>query len=227
MVERVKLMLRRDGALGALRRILRRLLGYVVFSEDHLWFALDTSAGRPKPSLPSGLTLTRAASSDAPLLAQLTTVVPRKAITRIEAGNELWLVLEGDRMLLNLWIFRGHTPAIAAPQGELALPADTVCMEDVEAIPAARGRGIAPGAYAVIADTMLAEGRRWIVCKTGPDNAAARRAMEKAGFQAVALMRFKRIGRRGQTSLEPFDSPYARAFAERVRPGLALADGAS
>ena len=226
MVERVKLMLRRDGALGALRRILRRLLGYVVFSEDHLWFALDTSAGRPKPSLPSGLTLTRAASSDAPLLAQLTTVVPRKA--HAHRGGQRAVARAGGRSHVAQPVdLPGHTPAIAAPQGELALPADTVCMEDVEAIPAARGRGIAPGAYAVIADTMLAEGRRWIVCKTGPDNAAARRAMEKAGFQAVALMRFKRIGRRGQTSLEPFDSPYARAFAERVRPGLALADGAS
>lgn len=215
-------MLRRDGARGALRRVAKRAGSYIVLSEDHVWFVLDAGAERPKPRLAPELTLMRPGSSDLPLLKQLTTVHPREARARIDAGNDLWLVLEGDRLLLNMWIFRGQTPAIAAPCGQLPLPSDTVCLEDVEAIPAARGKGIAPAAYAAIADAVSAEGKRWIVSKTTVDNASAQRATEKAGFEAVALMHFRRIGPRSRTWLEPFDGPRASFFAERVGPGLVV-----
>jgi L-amino acid N-acyltransferase YncA len=217
---RVRLMLRRDGALGAARRILKRAVGYVALSEDHRWFVLDVEAERPHPPMPAGLTLTRARSSDRSLLEQLTTVVAREARARIDAGNDLWLVLEGERMLVNMWVFRGHTPAIAAPGGTLALPADTVCLEDVEAVAAARGKGIAPAAYAAIADSLAVEGKRWIVNKTTPENDAARRAVEKAGFVEVAQMHFRRRGRRSRTWLELVDGPRSGFFAERIGPGL-------
>jgi GNAT superfamily N-acetyltransferase len=222
MVDKVRLMLRTDGVgvRGTLGRVAKRAVSYVALSEEHVWFVLDAGAERPEPRLAPELTLTRPGSSDLLLLEQLTTVVPRKARARIDAGNDLWLVLEGDRLLLNMWIFRGQTPAIAAPGGQLPLPSDTVCLEDVEAIPAARGKGIAPAAYAAIADAVAAEGKRWIVCKIIADNASAQRAVKKAGFEAVALMHFRRIGPRSRTWLEPLDSPLASLFAERVGPGL-------
>jgi GNAT superfamily N-acetyltransferase len=219
-VDRARLMLRRDGALGAARRVARRAGSYAALSEDHLWFVLDADAQRPRPPLAPGLTLIRPASSDLQLLEQLTTVVPRTARARIDAGNDLWLVLEGDRMLLNMWVFRDRTPTIAVPGGLLALPSDTVCLEDVEAVPAARGKGIAPAAYAAIADAMLAEGKRWIVNKTTVENESAQRAVQKAGFEAVAQMHFRRRGRRSRTWLELLDGPGASFFAECVGPGL-------
>jgi L-amino acid N-acyltransferase YncA len=101
-----------------------------------------------------------------------------------------------------------------------------VCLEDVEAVPAARGKGIAPAAYAAIADAVAAEGKRWIVNKTKVDNASAQRAAEKAGFEAVALMHFRRRGRRSRTWLEPCDGQRASFFAEHVGPGL-VADRSS
>jgi GNAT superfamily N-acetyltransferase len=219
-VDRARLTLRRNGALGTARRIAKRAGGYAVLSEDHVWFVLDAGAERPRPRIAPGLTLMRPGSSDLPLLEQLTTVVPREARARIDAGNDLWLVLEDDRMLLNMWVFRGQTPAVAASGGLLPLPSDTVCLEDVEAVPAARGKGIAPAAYAAIADAVAAEGKRWIVNKTTVENKSAQRAVKKAGFEAVAQMHFRRRGRRSRTWLELFDGPGASFFAERVGPGL-------
>jgi GNAT superfamily N-acetyltransferase len=166
------------------------------------------------------LTLMRPGSADPQLLAQLTTVVPREAATRIAAGNDLWIVLDDDRVLFSLWVFRDWTPAIAAPGGRLVLPGDTVCIEDVEVVPAARGRGLAPAAYAAIFDAVSAEGADWALIKVPADNAPSLRAAEKAGFQAVARMHFGRVGTRSRTSLEPFDGPLASLFVERVGPGL-------
>ncbi len=192
----------------------------MLLAEDHVWFLLDVTAERPRPPLPAGLTLMRPARSDLALLRQLTTVIPAVARERIDAGNDLWLVLDGDRMLLNMWVFRGSTPAIAAPHGRLRLPPETVCLEDVEAVAAARGRGIAPAAYAAVADSLATEGKRWVLNKTTVDNDSARRAVGKVGFQAVALMHFRRSGRRSRTTIEPLAGAGAAFFAERVAPEL-------
>jgi GNAT superfamily N-acetyltransferase len=220
VLDRARLMLRRDGALGVMRRVAKRAWSYAVLFEDHVWFVLDTDAERPRPSLAPGLRLTRPTSVDLSLLEQSRSVVPRQARARLDAGNDLWLVLEGDRLLFSAWIFRGQTPTIAVPSGQLLLPSDTVCLEDSEAAPAARGRGIAPAAWAAIADAVAAEGKRWIITKVAVENTSSRRAVEKAGFEAVALMHVRRRGPRSRTSLEQIEGPRASFFAERVGPGL-------
>jgi GNAT superfamily N-acetyltransferase len=220
VLDRARLMLRRDGALGVVRRVAKRAWSYAVLFEDHVWFVLDTDAERPRPSLAPGLTLTRPASPDHSLLKQSASVAPREAAARIAAGNDLWLVLEGDCLLFSCWIFRDRTPVIAASDGQLRLPSDTVCQEDSETVPAARGAGIAPAAWAAIADAVAAEGKRWIITKVTVENTPSRRAVEKAGFEAVALMHFRRRGRRSRTWLEQIEGPRASYFAERVGPGL-------
>lgn len=220
LLDRMRLMLRSDGIRGTLRGVAKRAWSCVAFSEDHLWFVLDPAAERPRPRLAPELTLMRPGSTDLQLLEQLRTVVPREASARIDAGNDLWLVLEGDRLLFSAWIFRGQTPVIAASGGQMILPADTVCLEDSEAVPAARGRGIALAAWAAIADAVAAEGRRWIITKVTVENVSSRRAVEKAGFDAVALMHFRRRGPRLRTWLEPLDDPRAGDFVERLGPAL-------
>jgi RimJ/RimL family protein N-acetyltransferase len=220
VLDRARLMLRRDGVRGSLRRAAKRAAGYVALREHHVWLMVDLQADRPKPRLAPELTLMRPGSSDLQLLGQLTTVMSREAATRIAAGNDLWIVLGDDRVLFSLWVFRDRTPAIAAPGGLLTLPGDTVCIEDIEVVPAARGRGLAPAAYAAILDAVSAEGARWVLIKVAADNAPSLRAAEKAGFQPVARMHFGRVGTRSRTSLEPSDGPLASLFAERVGPGL-------
>ncbi len=219
-VEKVRLMLRTDGVGGTLSRFATRAASYVAFSESHLWYVLDPSAERPRPPLSPELRLVRAKESDRQLLEQLPMLTLSTAAARIVAGNDLWLVLEGDGLLFGAWIFRGQTPAIAASGGHMILPDDTVCLEDSEAAPAARGRGIAPATWAAIADELAVEGKRWIITKITVENTSSRRAVEKVGFQAVALMRFKRRGPRSRTWLEPLDSPLASSFVERLGPGL-------
>lgn len=191
-----------------------------MFSEDHIWFVLDPNAERPRPQLAPELTLRRPGKSDLQALEQLTAIDVREAGARIDAGNDLWVVVEDDHVLFNCWIFRGQTPTVAAPGGQLPLPSDIVCLEDSEATPAARGRGIAPAAWAAIADAMQAEQRRLIVTKVTVENTSSRRAVEKAGFEEVAVMRFRRRGPRSRTSLEQFDGPRSSLFVERVGPGF-------
>jgi GNAT superfamily N-acetyltransferase len=226
-LDRVRLMLRSEGIRGTLRGVAKSARGRVAFSEDHLWFALDPAAERPRPRLASELTLMRPGSSDLRLLEQLRTVVSSEAGARIDAGNDLWLVLEGDRLLFSTWVFRGQTPSIAASGGQLRLPSDTVCLEDSEAAPAARGRGIAPAAWAAITDAVAVEGRRWIITKVTVENVSSRRAVEKAGFEAVALMHFRRRGPRSRTWIEPLDDSRASAFVECIGPGLRAGCGSA
>ncbi len=220
VVEKVRLALRSDGLGGTVRRVARRGGAYLALSESHIWFALDLSAERPRPPLAPELTLVRAEKQDLRLLEQLRTLLPGEARARIDAGNELWLVLDGDHLLFSSWLFRGQTPVMAAPGGQLPLPSDIVCMEDSEAAPAARGRGIGAAALAAVADGPAAEGKHWVITKITPDNKSSQRLAEKVGFEAVALMRFRRRGPRSRTWLEPLDAPGASSFVERVGPGL-------
>jgi len=222
--QKIRLVLARDGVRGLARTALARGAAAVSLREDHVWFVLVLGNERPRPPLADGLVLDRPREPDPRLLEQLTfTLTPGEVRARIDAGNDLWLVCEDGQALFGCWVFRGHVPTVAAPGGELALPADTVCLEDSLAAPAARGRGVAPGTYPLVADTVGAEGARWMITKVEVDNASARRAVEKAGFQEVALMHFTRRAGRSRTTLEPLAHPLSAVFVERTR--AALRDG--
>jgi L-amino acid N-acyltransferase YncA len=216
LVKRTRQAIRRHGVRGALRRVGERAGSHVKLSESHLWYELDPAGTRPKPRLASELTLRRALEPDLQLLDQLLTIPAVEARARVDAGNDLWLVLAGDRPLFSCWIFRGQTPTIAVPGGQLALPADTVCLEDSVTVAAARGRGVAPAAWAAIADALAAEGKRQVITKVSVDNGPSRRAVEKAGFEAVALMHFRRMGPRSRTWVEVLDDARGSFFAERL-----------
>jgi RimJ/RimL family protein N-acetyltransferase len=216
LVHRLRRALQRYGLAGAARAAWARIWGRIALSEAHIWYELDPRGARPRPSLLPSLTLRRGVEADLRLLDELPTVSPVEGRARQRDGNDLWLVLEGERPLFSCWIFRQRTPAVAAPGGELRLVEGMVCLEDSVTAASARGRGIAVAAWSAIADTLAQEGQRRLITKVAVENGPSRRAVEKAGFAAVAVVRFRRIGFRAQTRVQVLDGNRGRFFAESL-----------
>ena len=221
LIDRTRRSIRRYGLREAGRRAAHLAGGQLILSESHVWYALDPEAARPKPSLKPELTLRRGQQADLPLLKQLPTVAPAEGKARLDAGNDLWLVVDGKRPMFSCWIFRDRLPAIAARDGYLALPADTVCLEDSVTAAAARGLGVAPAAWAAIADTLESERKRRIITKVTVENTPSRKAVAKVGFEAVAVMHFRRRLTRSKTWVEPLADDQVTTFLGRALGGVA------
>ncbi len=220
LVTRSRTALERYGVSGAINRATKRATSHVSVSESHLWYALDLSGEPSHRPLEQGLTLRLGATADLRRLSEVQTNSVAEMGARLDAGNRLWLVLDGEQPLFATWIFSGSAPVMAAAGGELALAQDTVCMEDSESAPAARGRGVAPAAFGEIAALLASEGRRWLITKVATANAPARRAVEKSGYEAVATMYFRRRGTTRQTRIEPIEGVQASIVAERLAAAL-------
>ena len=105
---------------------------------------------------------------------------------------------------------------LAAPGGWLELPADTVVLEDSATTPRARGRGIAPGAWTAIADSLRDEGLVHMITKVGVENEASRKAVAKAGFRDVGVMRMVKTGPRKRTTVDRSDPGVGAELAARL-----------
>ena len=127
-------------------------------------------------------------------------------------------MLDDDGPLFSCFTFRKATPVAAAAKGRLPLPPGTACLEDSVTSAAARGRGIAPACWTLIGDELAAAGFTTLVTKIETSNAASRRAVEKVGFEPVAVMDFVRVGARRRTAVEALGGHRRRA---RHAPGLA------
>ena len=130
-------------------------------------------------------------------------------------GGRLYLALDGGQPLFACWIHTSRTPTIAARGGWLSLPSGVVCLEGSVTAPAARGRGVAPAAWSELAGRLAGEGVASMVTKVGVENAPSRKAVEKAGFREVAVMRLRRLGPRARVTITG-DSPPAA----QLRRGL-------
>jgi GNAT superfamily N-acetyltransferase len=206
------------GSRGALVWAWQVAWSRVVLIETYLWYELDPMSERPRRALQSGLILRRGHVGDLAMLAELKTVSPDEARIRLEGGNDLWLVLDGDQLLFSCWIFRWRAPVHAAAGGEIGLADAMVCLEDSVTTPAARGRGVAPAAGSAIADVLADEGQRRMITKVTVDNLPSRKAAEKIGFEPVAIMHFKRIGPLRRTSVRALDEGRGRYFVEMLDP---------
>jgi GNAT superfamily N-acetyltransferase len=191
----------------------RRIGGYSAVS---LWYELALQGDRPRRSLPHGLELSATGPDEIGLLEQIPVdpAVARldaaRARSRLDQGATLWVVTKGDQVAFACWTFLEAMPMQEARDGTLALPAGVVCLEDSVSSPAFRGQGIAPAAWGTIADRLAAGGYRAMVTKVGEENAASRRAVEKAGFREVARMHVGRRGRSSHLRMQiPPGSPYA------------------
>lgn len=209
--------MRQEGLGAALGRAWELIRRPVYRMEEHVWYQLDLKADRPRREFVEGVRLVRAGAADAGRVEELGQEEP-VARKRLAAGNDLWMAIdEQERTLFACWTFRSEAPVVAAPGGSLRLPAGTACLEDSVTSPLARGRGIAPASWTAIADTLSSEGFESMITKVTTDNAPSRKAVEKAGFREIALMRLTRVGPRQQVSLSR-----SGGVADAIARGLAV-----
>jgi hypothetical protein len=195
LIPRLRHKLRHHRVKGTLRWAIRRALSKLYLDETHVWYELLLSSDRPRQPLRPGLELIRAGADDLPLLNELPSVSEYRAKKRIEAGNDLWLVLNDRQPIFACWIFHDSIRLLAARSGQLALPSGTVCMEDSIISPYYRGRGIiTPSACSQVADRLEKRGVKSIITKVEADNKVMRLVLTRSGFREIAVMHFRRAG---------------------------------
>jgi RimJ/RimL family protein N-acetyltransferase len=204
----------RHGLIGAGRRVLGEAWSLAYLHQEHVWYSLELAPERPRRSMPDELRITReGADGDLPPLAG------DEAHERHASGAEIWVVRDEDQAAFACWIFRERAPVLAAPTGWLEIPSGAVVLEDSVTSPSFRGRGIAPAAWSAIADSLTVEGLERMLTKVEVENASSRRAVEKASFAEVAIMRLTRVGFRKRVEIEAFD-PMGFILAEKLTARL-------
>jgi len=206
---------RTDGVRPVARTALDRARGRLYLAEEHVWYQLDLAGDRPRRELPDDVTLVRAAEADLQSATQLGQRLD-EVRERRAAGNDLWIARDEGGPLFRCWIYRGRAPVLAAPGGWLDLPDGTVCLEDSATSPRARGRGVAPGSWSGIADSLQQEGLHNMITKVGVDNEPSRRAVTKAGFREVGTMRLVKTGPRKRTTMDDAASGLGPELANRL-----------
>lgn len=215
-VPRVRRQLRRQGLRATIGKAAQYARSSVYLCETHVWYELPLGRDRPRVALPPGLALVRGDAGDLPLLDELPTVGEAEARRRLEAGADLWLVLEERQPAFACWIFHGSMPVLAAPNGQLALPPEIVCLEDSVTSASYRGRGVAPAAWSQIADKLGQNAVRSIITKIEESNIASRRAIVKSGFREITTMHFRRVGPRQHTTVQAGTGAAADWLAEQL-----------
>jgi L-amino acid N-acyltransferase YncA len=208
--ERMEHVLRRvrsDGVGATARHSLKLARSRVYLVEEHVWYELDVDGERPRRELPDEVRLFKAGEDQLAGAVEMGQHID-EIRRRRAAGNDLWLAEDDGGPLFRCWIYRSRAPVLAAPGGWLEIPADTVVLEDSATTPRARGRGIAPGAWTAIADSLRAEGLAHMITKVGVHNEASRKAVVKSGFREIGVMRLVKRG------------PHRRTTVSGAAPGL-------
>lgn len=191
---------RSDGVGAAARHSLDIARAQLYLVEEHVWYQLDLDGERPRRELPEEVRLLRASDDQLAGAVEMGQRI-EEVRSRRAAGNDLWLAEDDGGPLFRCWIYRERAPVLAAPGGWLDLPADTVVLEDSATTPRARGRGIAPGAWTAIADSLRDEGLAHMITKVGVENEASRKAVAKSGFREIGVMRMVKRGPRKHTTV--------------------------
>jgi predicted GNAT family acetyltransferase len=201
---------RREGVLPVARHLALTAFHKVVMREEHIWYSLELDGERPRRELPEGFSLQRATAADVDGIAELPNQPSADELrTRVAGPASVYLVAEGERMAFACTVFRERTPTVAARNGWLALPPDTVCLEDSGTSPEFRGRGVAPGAWTALADDLARGGYKTMLTKVEVANAPSRKAVAKAGFGQAADMRMRRVGPLVHVAMTPLGGPAA------------------
>jgi RimJ/RimL family protein N-acetyltransferase len=206
---RLRSAVREDGVAGVGRRVAERGHSFVL-REEHIWYSLDLTGGRPRRELPEGFELHLATQDEADDAAHLPNQPGIEEVrARIAGTADYYIVREHGKPAFACTIFRERTPTVAARGGWLDLPADTVCLEDSGTSPDFRGRGVAPGAWTAIADALAERGFKTMLTKVTVENEPSRKAVTKAGFREAADMRMRRLGPFRRVMLTPLGAPGA------------------
>lgn len=182
-------------------------------NEVHVWSELDIASPRPRVALPPGLRIRRGRSDDLCLLESLDTVGPHEALRWLSAGHEIWFVLDGAQAVFSCGVFHTSMPDLSMPTRLLPLPVDMAAIEGSVVAPAARGRGVAPAAWTLIADAMAERGLSRLTRRVAIGNQPARRAGPKAGFREVAQVRYRKVGPWSTRSVQPTGDSFAAWLA--------------
>ena len=205
---------RRDGPGATARVAAHRIRKLAYLREEHVWYQCDLDE-RPRRDLPDEVRFVRADESQVEALALLGRD-PDEARECLAGGNDVWFVFDGDQPLFACFTYRHSAPVMAASQGTLPLPPGTACLEDSVTSPAARGRGIAPGAWTLIGDELARAGFTKLVTKIETANTPSRKAVEKVGYRPVAVMQHQRVGRRRRTAVEALGGGLGHELATRL-----------
>lgn len=217
-VARAGSALRRHGIAGIARLAADRAKAHVRLDEEHVWYARELASATRTPfgAADDGLRLVEPPTAqELDAFDGLPTITAAEARARVRDGGRPWLVLDGDAPAFACWTFATRAPMIAARGGWLALADGTVVLEDSVAAPIARGRGIAPRTWNYVADVLAQDGAARLITKVETTNTSSRRAVTKAGFKEVGIMRLRRRGPVTRVDVEALDAEAAGADLAR------------
>jgi CelD/BcsL family acetyltransferase involved in cellulose biosynthesis/RimJ/RimL family protein N-acetyltransferase len=200
----------RHGVRGCLALAARNAKQYAAATlyqhERHIWYVAAPVDVQVARQLPVGLKLRRSRREHLDLLTQSNLYGWSAAESYLVEGGDLWIVRENQRAVFCCWVFRKRMPTVAARSGWKDLPANTVCFEGVMTDSGYRGRGIAPAAWSLIAQSLKEEGVRTIAMKVEESNRSMRRAVQKAGFHEMAITDFRQVAGFSRVHVEPLSS---------------------
>ena len=196
---------KRHGWATGLRIGAQRVRRLAYCYETQVWYHLRLDGPRPRLHLPASLVLLKVGRRDRHFVHQLPNIATDDAEKRLAAGRDLWVVHDRGRVLFASWIVRARMEAISTRDIDFALPERVVGLDDAIGAPAVLGRGIATAAWSQMADAIRDEGMAAIVSKVGETDLAGRRAMELAGFRAVASVELQRVGRHYWVDVRPYE----------------------
>ena len=233
----------------------RKLPGWIgrklASSFDQAWYLLDLDRVEPRP-LADGYELrlagerelgwvtqlvedsraeqAAAASSEAsskPRTMDVPGFSPEEMLRRRQAGAQLWVAVNDDEAAFACWIFPRVAPMVQASGGIFELPDAVACLEDSLTSANHRGRGIAPAAWAAIAERLSDDGFELMITKVAVENVPSRRAVEKAGFRGATVIEYRRRGPRVRVSFQRLDPGELTARPKpRCSPSWSAACGA-
>ncbi len=215
---RVREALNEHGVVGVARKVVERTRRHVRLHEEHVWYELRLEGAAQLVRPLDDLELRRARVSDAALLGAFGRH-PELVAECIRSGHDLWFVMDGDTPAFTCFIQRGESQMLAARGGRLELPSATVCLEDSITSPDYRGRGLAPAAWTNLAAYLEQEpGLDSMITKVAVENVPSRKAVTKAGFVEIALMRHDRWGPRCRVEVEVYDdAAVGQALRDRLQ----------
>jgi RimJ/RimL family protein N-acetyltransferase len=191
-LQRIWHELRRSGLRGSLERVRRDLKIFGLRGTLHRagaagvpywWHVLDLSAPIAERPFVDGVELLRATTDDLDIYEPVAD--PQDLALApgwMGEGNELWLAAAGRTPAFACWVFRRRMPMGQAAGGWLNMPEGTAFLEHSVTAADFRGKGIAPAAWAAIAERLRDDQVRTLVTKVTEDNVVTQKSLAKVGF---------------------------------------------
>ena len=170
----------------------------LVWGADRwVWYELPLVDYRSSVPMPAGFRLERIPEIEAGQLAERYGGPGRADIQRWRDHAALWRAMKSDELVITFCVFSDLAPVASATEW-LTLPPGTGCLSVwVTSVKTYAGRGIASGVGSEVYEHICRSGVTKLIAEVHDDNAASRRALEKAGFTEMADTSVRiRLGRK-------------------------------